>query len=194
VNWGSAAAALVVVGAVVGGAFAVGLAPAPDDRDETAPLPTTAATTPTARGPVETRPAPSATTSTAKGPVETRPAPSTSAPRPRFAFAVDSAEACGQTCRDVTSTLSNTGATDATSVAVSTRIYAGQTVEGGVVWEGRESVGALPAGESYTTTRRVELSLAGAVAVQNAGGWITVQTTVASDQRTVTFAEPRRVA
>ena len=181
-NWGSAAAALVVAGAVVGGVFAVGLAPAPDDRDETAALPTTAAT------------ATATTTPTAQGPVETRPAPATSAPRPRFAFAVDSAEACGQTCRDVTSTLSNTGDADATSVAVSTRIYAGRTAESGVVWEGRESVGALPAGESYTTTRRVELSLAGAVAVQNAGGWITVQTTVESDQRTVTFAEPRRVA
>jgi hypothetical protein len=63
-----------------------------------------------------------------------------------------------------------------------------------VAWEGRESVGALPAGKSYTTTRRVALGLAEAAAVQNAGGWITVQTTVRSDQRTVTFAEPRRVA
>jgi hypothetical protein len=113
-------------------------------------------------------------------------------PGPAFAFAIDRIEECGRTCRDVTSTLTNDGA-DATDVTVYTRIYVGNGTDGDVIWEGRERVGDLGAGESYTTTERVELSLADAVTVESAGGWITVQTTVQSDETTVTFTQRRQV-
>jgi hypothetical protein len=116
----------------------------------------------------------------------------TSEPEPAFAFTIDRIEECGETCRDVTSTLANDGA-PARDVTVYTRIYVGNGTDGDVVWEGRERVGALDAGASYTTTKRVELSFADALAVQNAGGWITVQTTIQSDEKTVTDTERRQV-
>lgn len=113
---------------------------------------------------------------------------------PRFGFAIDTVERCGQTCRDVTSTLTNAQDTDAADVTVHTRIFVGQGTDGDVVWRGTEDVGALGAGESYTTTRQVELSFADALAVQNAGGWITVQTSVETADRTVTVTDERQVA
>ncbi|MEF8855919.1 MAG: hypothetical protein V5A16_00705 [Haloplanus sp.] len=115
----------------------------------------------------------------------------TSEPEPDFVFTIDRIEECGETCRDVTTTLTNDGAA-ATDVTVYSRIYAGNGTDGDVVWEGRERVGALDAGASYTTTEQVDLSLADAVAVESAGGWITVQTTVQSDEKTVTFTEQRQ--
>ena len=66
--------------------------------------------------------------------------------------------------------------------------------DGDVIWRGTEDVGALGAGESYTTTRQVDLSFADALAVQNAGGWITVQTSVETADRTVTVTDERQVA
>jgi hypothetical protein len=112
----------------------------------------------------------------------------------RFGFAIGAVEQCGQTCRDVTSTLTNTQDTDATDVTVHTRIFVGQGTDSDVIWRGTEAVGALGAGESYTTTRQVDLSFADALAVQNAGGWITVQTSVETADRTVTVTDERQVA
>ncbi|MFB6102399.1 MAG: hypothetical protein ABEJ73_07505 [Haloplanus sp.] len=117
----------------------------------------------------------------------------TPVPDPSFTFTIDRIEKCGETCRDVTSTLTNDGAA-ATDVTVYTRIYAGNGTDGDVVWKGREPVGALGAGESYTTTKRVELSMTDAFAVQQSGGWITVQTTIQSAEKTVTFTQRRQVA
>ena len=114
-------------------------------------------------------------------------------PEPAFAFTIDRIEECGETCRDVTSTLINDGDAAATNVTVYTRIYAGNGTDGDVVWGGRERVGALDAGDSHTTTERVELSFADALAVESAGGWITVQTTIQSDEKTVTDTQRRQV-
>ena len=113
---------------------------------------------------------------------------------PPFAFTVDAIEECGQTCRDVTSTLTNQQNSTAEAVTVSTRIYAGNDTDGDVVWEGSEDVGTLEAGESYSTTRRVDLSFRDAYAIQRADGRITVRTTVETTDRTVTFTDRRTVA
>lgn len=111
-----------------------------------------------------------------------------------FALSIDSIEDCGQTCRDVTSTLTNRQDTAATDVTVYTRVYAGNGTGGDLVWEGTESVGTLDAGESYTATKRVELSYGEAYTIDQNDGWVTVQTTVQTDERTVTFTEQRQVA
>lgn len=63
-----------------------------------------------------------------------------------------------------------------------------------MVWEGTETVGDLGAGESYTATKRVELSLADGYAVERHDGWITIQTSIQSADGTVTFTEQRDVA
>ncbi|MUV50571.1 hypothetical protein [Haloarcula sp. CBA1122] len=114
---------------------------------------------------------------------------------PPFAFTVDSIEECGQTCRDVTSTLTNQQNSTVAEITVYTRIYAGNsTDDGDVVWEGSEDVGTLEADESYTTTRRVDLSFRDAYAIEQADGWITIRTTVETADRTVTLSDQRKVA
>lgn len=113
---------------------------------------------------------------------------------PPFAFTIDQIEACGQTCRDVTATLTNHQNDTATGVTVYTQIYAGNSTDSGNrVWSGDESVGTLSANDSYTSTNRVELSLLEAKQVQDNDGWLTIVTTVESDQTTVTFESRRDV-
>jgi hypothetical protein len=118
----------------------------------------------------------------------------TATPTPPFDLAIDAIEECGQTCRDVTSTLTNQQDTTARNVTVYTRIFVGNGTGGDVAWQGRERVGTLEAGGTATATRRVDLSYSEALAVQRNGGWITVQTTVETADRTVTFSDRRQVA
>jgi hypothetical protein len=118
----------------------------------------------------------------------------TATPTPPFGFVVDDIEECGRTCRDVTSTLTSRRDTTAENVTVYTRILVGRETDGDEVWRGTEDVGTLPAGESYTATTRVELSLADGLKIENSDGWITVQTTVETEDGAVTFADERQVA
>ena len=113
-----------------------------------------------------------------------------------FTFTVDDTERCGTTCRDVTATLNNERNETATGVTTYIRIFAGEsnTDTDDVVWEGTVDVGTLEADSSFTTTERVKLSLRGAGKVNQNDGWITIQTTVESDDRTVTFRESEKVA
>lgn len=112
-----------------------------------------------------------------------------------FSFVTDDIEKCGQTCRDVTATLDNNQNETATNVPVYTRIFAGQdnTDTDDIVWEGTEDAGTMAAGEDYTTTERVELSLQDARRVDQEDGWITIITTVESDDTTVTFQDSEQV-
>lgn len=168
----------VLVAGGVATALAVGVGPVPGgDTGETA----------------NDRPAAAATPGPTSG-SGVAPATATPEPRPEFAVIVDRTERCGQVCRDVTSTIENTGTEAATGTTVDTRVYVGRDTGGDVVWRGTEAIGSLGPGATFTTTTRVELSYAGAAAVRTADGWITVQTAVESDQRTVTFAESRQVA
>ncbi|ELZ83173.1 hypothetical protein C453_14246 [Haloferax elongans ATCC BAA-1513] len=113
---------------------------------------------------------------------------------PPFTFVIEDIEECGQTCRDVTSSVTNQQDDAATGVTVYSRIYVGNsTAEDDVVWQGKEEIGGLESGESYTATRRVELSFTEAFAVQQADGWITIQTTIQSDEQTLTYTERRDV-
>lgn len=111
-----------------------------------------------------------------------------------FSFAVEQIERCGRTCRDVTTSLVNQQSSEATNVTIRTGVYAGNETSGDPVWTGEERVGTLGDGESDTTTKRVELSLADALAVEQNGGWITVETTIRSDGTTTTVVERRDVA
>ena len=112
-----------------------------------------------------------------------------------FAFAIDEIEECGQTCRDVTATLENNQNETASDVTVYTRIFAGAdtTDTDDLVWEGSEAVGEMEAGGDHTSTERVELSLQDAREIDQENGWITVVTTVQSDETTITFQDNRQV-
>lgn len=113
-----------------------------------------------------------------------------------FSFTIDEIEECGQTCRDVTATLHNNQGEPATGVTVFTRVFAGEdnTAEEDLVWEGKEEVGTMDADASHTTTRRVELSLRDGNKINQNDGWITIVTTVQTDDRTVTFRDSEQVA
>ncbi|MFC6872675.1 hypothetical protein [Halobellus marinus] len=171
---------IVALGAgavVVGGDLLSG-----GNSDDTEPFPTATATQTPASG--DDGGAEGATTAASAG-----------TPTPPFAFTIDNIEECGQTCRDVTSTLTNQQDTTAEDVTVYTRMFAGnETNEDDEVWRGSADVGTLEPGESHTETRRVELSLSDGLAIQNAGGWITIQTTVETADQTITFSERRKVA
>ena len=110
-----------------------------------------------------------------------------------FTFAIVGIAECGQTCRDVTLELRNRKSTSAANVTVYSRIFVGSGTGGDVVWEGSESVGTLAAGESVTASKRVDLSLSEAFAIQQADGWITIQTTVQSETETMTTTDRRNV-
>lgn len=114
-------------------------------------------------------------------------------PQAPFATRIDSIESCGETCRDVTATLINQQDREATGVTVYTRIHEGNGTDGDVVWEGSHEVGTLGPGESDTETQRVELGYFDALAIQQNGGWITVVTTIETDQQTLTYQERRDV-
>lgn len=113
-----------------------------------------------------------------------------------FSFTIDSVEECGQTCRDVTATLHNNQNETATGVVVYTRVFAGEntTAEDDRVWQGKEEIGTIAAGASHSSTERVELSLQEANMIQQRDGWITIFTTVQTDDRTVTFIDSKQVA
>jgi hypothetical protein len=115
---------------------------------------------------------------------------------PPLSFTIDDIEECGQTCRDVTTTLHNNQNETATGVTVYTRIFAGEdnTAEEDVVWEGKKEVGTVGAGGSRTATERVELSLQEAREIDQQDGWITIVTTVETDEQTVTFQDSEQVA
>ena len=113
---------------------------------------------------------------------------------PPYAFAVESIEECGDTCRDVTVRLDNDRDETATGVSVFTQIYAGNSTDAGDrVWEGTRDVGTMEAGASTTETSRVELSYSEGYQVQQNDGWITIVTTVESDDVTITFKQRRQV-
>jgi len=181
--------ALVLAGGVA--AFVTGVAPIPGDSGEG--VSSVQTETPTAeRG--STAAGNGAGDGSPGGGAEQPPETERETKRaPPFAFTVDEIESCGRTCRDVTSTLTNRQDRTAEDVAVTTRIYAGNDTDGEPVWSGTEPVGTLDAGDAYTATRRVELSYRDGFAVQRAGGWITVRTTVTTADRTVTLTDRRNV-
>lgn len=175
-----------VTAALVFGVGPPGGGPTTGDGDEATATPASTGTVYTAAGDGEAA-GDTATRSDATDDTTPTPAP--------FAFEVLRIEECGDTCRDVTAEVTNNQNEAATGVQVYTRIYAGNSSDSGDrVWEGTEDIGRLEAGESATSTRRVDLSYGEALEIQNEGGWITILTTVESDDVTITFKERRNVA
>jgi hypothetical protein len=107
-----------------------------------------------------------------------------------WSFTIDRIEGCGDTCRDVTATLDNTGNTTRTGVTVTTKVYADDEL----LWEGSEDVGTLEPGEASTATRRVDVSYTGALAIEGNDGYVTVVTVVRWDGGTTSFENRKQVA
>jgi len=96
-------------------------------------------------------------------------------------------------CRNVTSTVTNEQSTAAREVTIHTRLYAGNHTDAEVRWEATERVDRIDAGETYRTTRQVELPLEAALAIREADGWVTIRTTVETTDQSVTVTDRREV-
>ncbi|ELY37275.1 hypothetical protein [Natronorubrum tibetense] len=90
---------------------------------------------------------------------------------------------CGRTCREVTTTLTNTGTADATAVRVAATVVAGETL----VWETDEEIGRLEAGATVTRTQRIDIDVVSALAIENNDRTVTITTTITSAQQTEQF-------
>lgn len=97
-------------------------------------------------------------------------------------------EACGFTCRNVTTTITNAGSDDATNVRVSVTVSAADEVR----WETDEAVDRLEAGAAITRTKRVDLEFSEALEIRDEG-WLTVETIVESDQQTERFVRETEI-
>ncbi|MFB6154466.1 MAG: hypothetical protein ABEJ22_01130 [Haloferacaceae archaeon] len=160
--------ALLVVG--IGGMYVLGVGPLAGGGDaQTSPVP-----------------GPTATDSSGSSNGTSAPA---GHERP-FTFVIDDIETCGNTCRDVTVTLTNNGGNARSNVTVTTTMYAGNDS----VWTGEESVGTLDADESTTRTQRVDVGYVGGAKIKQNGGTVTVVTVVRWDGGSATFREKKQVA
>ncbi|ELZ81187.1 hypothetical protein C454_09086 [Haloferax gibbonsii ATCC 33959] len=194
-----AATVLVLLTAGVSAAFVTGIGPFSDDADDSdEPFPTQTTAPPDDGDSGDSGSSDSGSSDSESGDSSSGDGDgdaSESESVPPFGVVVDNIEKCGQTCRDVTSTITNQQDADSSGVTVYSRIFVGNSTDpDDEVWRGSQAVGDLAAGESYTTTKRVKLSYSEAFAVRQADGWITVQTTIETDDRTLTYTEQRDVA
>ena len=94
---------------------------------------------------------------------------------------------CGPRCGAADLTLTNTRSTLAQNVSVRAAVFAGQTAEGVPLWTRTDLVGDLEPGETRTLTHRAGWDDGTVTRVRTAGGWVTVEITVGSDETTTTF-------
>ncbi|WP_128477335.1 hypothetical protein [Halorussus pelagicus] len=185
-----ALAAVVVVLALAGAGvvFAGGIdfgdafnAPA-DERTATGATTASEVTSGAAR---QTTAADSATESTD----ETDETPTTTMTNSEYAFEIESIESCGNTCRDVTARLTNSGGETREDVTVTTAMLA----DGEVLWSGNETVGTLEPGESHVSTERIEVGFSGGLQISANDGYVAIVAVVESADGTSRFAERRKV-
>lgn len=125
-------------------------------------------------------------------PSPTATPPPTTAGQP-FNFSIDQVEECGRTCRRVTATVTNRQAVRASNVSLDFQAFAGNGTDGRRVWNATESAGTLDPDESRTVTRQIDLSLEDVYAISEEDGWITVETTIRSENASMTTTERRNV-
>ncbi|MFB6123634.1 MAG: hypothetical protein ABEJ78_09275 [Haloferacaceae archaeon] len=173
-RWGTLGALVLVLLVVTGiGAYATAFGPSADGSRTTSSDAGVQATTATA---APTTAAASARTTAASGVA--------------FSFAIDGIERCGQRCRDVTVTLTNTGESSASNTHVTTHIFAGDTK----IWQGRGDLATVDAGEAVTRTRRVKIGYLDAARIKSNDGYIRIETTVTWDGGSTQFVDRRQVA
>lgn len=108
---------------------------------------------------------------------------------PPFSFGVKKIEKCGETCREVTASITN-NQNASQDVTVRSVIY----TDGEKIWEGKSDLGTLASGETRTDTKTVKLSYMDAYKVKQNDGKILVKTYVVTEDATYVFKERRDVA
>lgn len=132
-------------------------------------------------------------TATAAAGGTTTAAATATATQPAFTFQIDEVTDCGLTCRTVTATVENRQSA-AVATTAETRLYAGNTTASDAqLFQETRDLGTLQPGESTTTNTDVDLSASEAVAVEDAGGWVTIVTVVTDGDEQVRSVERRKV-
>lgn len=108
---------------------------------------------------------------------------------PPFSFSVKKIENCGDTCREVTASITN-NQNVSRDVTVRSIIYTG----GEKIWEGESDLGTLASGETRTDTKTVKLGYVDGYKVKQNDGKILVKTYVVTEDATYVFKERRDVA
>jgi hypothetical protein len=103
-------------------------------------------------------------------------------------FEIRNSSECGNACRDVTYAVVDSGGDGAGDVSAEIEI----TADGEPVWNGTESVGAVPAGGETVRTVRVEVGLSEAYAVSENDDRVTVTTVLAAGDRATTIEQERQ--
>jgi hypothetical protein len=116
--------------------------------------------------------------------------PPTTTTDSEYAFTIERVENCGNTCRDVTARLTNSGGEPRENVRVATTVLA----DGEMLWSGNETVGTLASGQSHVSTERVEVGFSGGLQLRANDGYVTIVTEVRSENGTTRFSERRKVA
>jgi len=148
--------------------------------------PTSTTTRPTTTPPVTTTTTttrtPSTTTTTT---TTTRTTTTTTPGSPEFNYQVNNVNNCGNLCREVTATLSNTGTATAEDAVADVSVL----VDGDEIWETTIEVGTLEPGEGYQTTERVELNIYDAGKIEANDGYVTIRVVINYDGGSVTITD-----
>lgn len=107
-----------------------------------------------------------------------------------FSIDIRKIEQCGNTCRDVTVSITNNGGNARENVTVTTNIYTGNDS----VWHGEEAAGTLASDETLTRTKRIQVGVVGGAKIKRNDGKILIETVVRWDGGSATFSERRDVA
>lgn len=98
-------------------------------------------------------------------------------------------EQCGNTCRDVTVSLTNNGDHTRKGITVTTKMSS----DGERIWTGEKVIGTLGSDEATTRTARVQIGFVDAAKVKQNGGTVTIETVVRWNNGSKTFREQRQV-
>lgn len=109
--------------------------------------------------------------------------------KPPFSFHIKQIEDCGQTCREVTASITNNQEATAEGVVVRSVIYTG----GDKIWEGQNTLGDIATDEQVTDTKTVKLGYMAAYKVKQNDGEILVKTYVTTGGVTYVYSENRDV-
>ena len=127
-------------------------------------------------------------TATATATATPTPTPTVAPEELGLTFEVRNITECGNTCRDVTYAVIDTEGDGASNVAADIDITSG----GDPIWNGTESVGAVPAGGEVVQTVRVEVGLNEAYTVSQNDNRVTITTVLTADGQTATIVQERQ--
>lgn len=106
------------------------------------------------------------------------PAAGTSRATDHFRFAYNRTQPCGLLCRDATGQITTTDNTTAENVSVRVRLRSGRSI----IWSGSEPVGVLTAGDTYTSTQRINLGTHALNTISQNDGRVALVVEIRSDK------------